>query len=523
MAEQPQSTVCLDIAIDHRLRPLFRPLNTACDSSQGDHVRLVRRLGHDLLRDGKKIRSDEIKMAVYLAMPSTTGGICFVLQQPANNHPYHLGVDTVVESSPTLRALLLEAWNTVSCNSSKPSILDRLPFIRSQDGIDSNLQHLVQERSFAMIKAKRPKVVVCMWKRKSHDEDVGSMRTVEGIGLGRTFASCHQELEPGFHTQLVNAFHPSYAVNYNPHESCFRQLLLLEMTQACGLYADRWHNKCWMDDMREQCKRRASALRQEKITMTSVADAYRRKLVFIQNFIEQTVKMITTREASAHFLYQHLMGFKITGHINDASLCARHLHTYALAIHPDDVDDGDARAIELIASTTLNAVEKLVKNIAGKRQLTWNTQASLLCFKQHGKEKWLENEKLRRILQEFVSKMNDSFILVKMKEIYEYRLLEWSEVLLSLAEQLETLLFDLDEDMWDLDPRQHNACPEASADGHYHAMCQSVLLAASFPKHSVSRRKELRSNQTHAKSPRWKDLNLHCETIAFQNDVHILW
>jgi hypothetical protein len=104
-----------------------------------------------------------------------------------------------------------------------------------------------------------------MWRRKSQDEDVGSMRTVEEIGVGRTFVSCHQELEPGFQTQLVNAFHPSYAVNYNPHESCFRQLLILETTQACGLYAGRWHNKCWMDDMREQCKKRASALRQEKM------------------------------------------------------------------------------------------------------------------------------------------------------------------------------------------------------------------------------------------------------------------
>jgi hypothetical protein len=108
MADQSRPSVCLDIAIDHRLRPLFRPLNTACDSSQGDHVRLIRRLGHDLLRDGEKICSDEIEMAAYLAMPPTMGGICFVLQQPANNHPYHLDVDTVVALSPTIRALLLE-------------------------------------------------------------------------------------------------------------------------------------------------------------------------------------------------------------------------------------------------------------------------------------------------------------------------------------------------------------------------------------------------------------------------------
>jgi hypothetical protein len=110
----------------------------------------------------------------------------------------------------------------------------------------------------------------------------------------------------------------------------------------------------------------------EASTMTSVADAYRRKLGLIHNFIEQTVEMLTMREHSAQFLYQHLIGVEITGHINDASLCARHLHTF----HPDDINDDDAQAVEFIASTTLSAVEKLVKSIAGKRQLTWNAQST---------------------------------------------------------------------------------------------------------------------------------------------------
>ncbi|KAK7177456.1 hypothetical protein PSPO01_16494 [Paraphaeosphaeria sporulosa] len=264
MTNQPRPSVCLDIAVDHRLRTLFRPLHTACDIPPGDHIRLIQTLGRNLLRNGKEISSDEIEMATYLAAPATKGGICFVLDQPANNHPYHLGTDTVVASSPTLRALLLEAWNTVSCGSSKPSIFDRLPFVRSRDIIGSDLHLSIQERSFAIIKAKRPKVVVCMWKRKSQDEVVGSMHAVEGVGVGKTVPKGDFELEPGSHTQLVNAFHPSYAMNYNPHVSCFRQLLMLEMSQACGLYAGRWHNQYWMDDMREQCQRKASALRQEK-------------------------------------------------------------------------------------------------------------------------------------------------------------------------------------------------------------------------------------------------------------------
>lgn len=61
--------------------------------------------------------------------------------------------------------------------------------------------------------------------RESQDEDVGSIRTVEGIRVGRMFASCHQERKPGLQTQLVYVFHLSYAVNYNHHESCFRQFL----------------------------------------------------------------------------------------------------------------------------------------------------------------------------------------------------------------------------------------------------------------------------------------------------------
>jgi hypothetical protein len=154
-------------------------------------------------------------MATYLATPTTTGGIYLVLQQLASNHPYHLGNDAVVAYPPTLRAIILEAWNIVSCGFPKPSIFDKFPFIRSQDITDPDLHYLAQERSFAIIKVKRPKVVGCMGKRTSQDDVVGSMRAVEGIGVGRTFVRREIELEANSHTHLVTAFHLSYAVNYN--------------------------------------------------------------------------------------------------------------------------------------------------------------------------------------------------------------------------------------------------------------------------------------------------------------------
>jgi hypothetical protein len=60
-------------------------------------------------------------------------------------------------------------------------------------------------------------------------DNPGSMRVIESLGVGRTFTSPDCELKLRCNTQRVNAFHPSFAVNYQPHLSCLRQLLILEV------------------------------------------------------------------------------------------------------------------------------------------------------------------------------------------------------------------------------------------------------------------------------------------------------
>lgn len=255
MAEQTRRSVCLDIAIDHRLLPLFKPLSTPNNSTPSNHVILIQKMAQTLRRNEERIPVDEIATTAYLAGPATTGGICFILQQPAVNHPYHLGTNSVIESSPTLRALLLELWPTVSCDSHRPTIIDRLPFVQPKSCITPTLKSRIQERTFAIIQAKCPDVVVCMWRREwssntLENDDPGSMRMLEGIGIGNVFTSACV----GYEIQRVNAFHPSFAVNYNPHLSCFRQLLTLELAQACGIYRGQWNNEKWMDDLRTHCK-----------------------------------------------------------------------------------------------------------------------------------------------------------------------------------------------------------------------------------------------------------------------------
>jgi hypothetical protein len=253
MTEQNRPLTCLDIAIDHRLLPLLQPLPTANSESGSNHVRFLQKTARTLQRNEDKIPEAEVAIAKDLAGPAIKGGICFVLHQPADNHPYHLGTESVLASSPTLSALLLDLWPTVSCGAPRPTVIDRLPFVRPSDQIDHNSKSRIQEQSFAMLKEKKPDVVVCMWRRKQGDNP-GSMRAIEGLGIGRTFSSPGHELEPGCTIQRVNAFHPSFAVNYHPYVSCFRQLLILEVAQACGLYRGLWRNQIWMDELRKDCQ-----------------------------------------------------------------------------------------------------------------------------------------------------------------------------------------------------------------------------------------------------------------------------
>lgn len=269
MTESNRSLICLDIAIDHRLRPLIQPLPSVTSESESNHVRVLQSIARTLRRDGEMISKAEVVTAQALAGRATEGGVCFVLQQPANNHPYHLGTDSVIEWSPTLSALLLDLWPTVTCGAPRPTVIDRLPFVRPNDRIDHNCKSHIQEQAFAMVQEKKPSVVVCMWRRKQGMENMqvdspGSMRVIEGLGIGRTFTSPECELQPGCNTQRVNAFHPSFAVNYYPHMSCFRQLLILEVAHACGLHRGSWRNDVWMDELRGFCQAKVRELSSSK-------------------------------------------------------------------------------------------------------------------------------------------------------------------------------------------------------------------------------------------------------------------
>lgn len=256
--------VCLGVAIDHRLQKLCVKGSPLPSTMRSAHLDDIGQLGSVISRSGDPITQDEIDVTAGLAGPPQIGGVCFLLQQPAQHHPYHLGERLVSEYSPTLRAIS-EVWRVVTMGSGKPVILDRLPFIRPKDNTTATFHAKLQRRSMKILQEKQPDVILCMWQRRrgskgAADEDVALFERFESLGIGRTFNLSDTELLPGVSVKRVNAFHPSYAVNYNPHLSCFRQLLILEVAQAWGRSKNQWVEQEWMGELRQDCSRVASIL-----------------------------------------------------------------------------------------------------------------------------------------------------------------------------------------------------------------------------------------------------------------------
>lgn len=92
----------------------------------------------------------------------------------------------------------------------------------------------------------------------------------QSTGVGKTFAKTQTQLGSELWTKIVNAPHPSYVMNYNPHISCFRELILLEVAYACGVYKKDWVEEFWMKELRERCQLTARKLSRVHITFLSL-------------------------------------------------------------------------------------------------------------------------------------------------------------------------------------------------------------------------------------------------------------
>lgn len=253
---------CLDVAVDHRLRALFRPISPRLNIV-GRHGQQLAELAR--VSTHRIISEHEINVMNQFLGPRYTGGITLILLQPSNYHPYREGFDSVVLNCLTF-TFMNEGFRAASCGSiglgSPPlSLVDSAPYIRPNDSVSVEYKYNMQQSVSRIIREKKPDVVLCMWK----DEERGqrrplTMAQVRSLGVGRDFNTSRISFA-GIPMERVNSFHPSYAANYNPHFSCFRQLLLLNITEACWKYEyGTWHEEQWMKDLKNRCVLKASSI-----------------------------------------------------------------------------------------------------------------------------------------------------------------------------------------------------------------------------------------------------------------------
>ncbi|KAI1423510.1 hypothetical protein F5Y12DRAFT_798346 [Xylaria sp. FL1777] len=353
-------TICLDVAIDHRIRRLCKPTLQQERPEPSEHISILQQHGAKLGRP-----TDEIRVTSQLAGPATTGGILITLKQPRYNHPFDKGIDAVIHDCETFRALE-ELFKVASCDTltlqQHVSLIDLLPFTPQRvESVSIKSLKDSFEASRMAIYAKRPDVVLCagrIWlpnedrnsTARLESEEVidlkGGLQKLETEGVGQPdrygvvgLQGCGPEL---LATSRVNGFHPSYAVNYLPEHSNLRQLLLLNVVKTCGIYRGDWHEVRWMDTLRADCSELTNMLRDKKTSaekapvrghlerVTSgrsrtLADYAQIYCTVQKDFLSTINRMKHSQAQTVENIYNDLLGSKISSKCNDVSVVLRRI------------------------------------------------------------------------------------------------------------------------------------------------------------------------------------------------------
>jgi hypothetical protein len=141
------------------------------------------------------------------------------LTQPPRNQDYSIPTDDIVKNCNTLPALQ-ELAEFFSLPFDRLSIFDAYPFITKMELDLEDVDHSESHTTFhKMILEKRPTVILLGWKSRSFEGFTTKSlqkRTIGAMFPSPTIHYC------GLTFSVVNMPHPSYYMNHNPTESCFR-------------------------------------------------------------------------------------------------------------------------------------------------------------------------------------------------------------------------------------------------------------------------------------------------------------
>ncbi|KAH7012011.1 hypothetical protein B0J12DRAFT_690948 [Macrophomina phaseolina] len=361
--QQNLDSTCLGVAIDHRLRKLFKPVgqrtNIEMRTRERSHVQHIYEMGLDHGLQHRPVSSKELEVTSQLSMPEARGGIAIALLQPAQSHPYDSGIEQVISGCPTLCALA-EVFYTVSRHTviqlDEVTVIDSMPYTEPEDRLSGLERQNKRNDFYRAIKKKRPDVLLCMWKKR---RDMPSLADgTQSLGVGRSFKDPKLPLSSTFLTYRLNAFHPSYAVNYNPQFACFRQLLILEIARACGIQRGEWREAEWMGELRRRCRIKAQSLsNRSNLGMNMLASDFENALQMIERFVRESMQ--TAFQDNQAALYETFIDNIISERCSDASLCLAYVHNTIASVHPDDITEEDDQGMETILKATIKTQRRL--------------------------------------------------------------------------------------------------------------------------------------------------------------------
>lgn len=252
---------CFGIPVDHRLKPLLssQPQKPSW-IALGSHQSTLEQYGCEIDQSescSPASTRDGIRFAKWLAGPMQQGGLLVALLQPARTQRYTGDCENDKDECATLywphEILRLVGGSSLW----KTSSFDAFPFClnwpRNKECPPEmrNAYGIFQQ----MIRQKKPDVILCAWQRpKGFGEAQYCSKGIGATNETETIMVCGRPIK------LVNAFHPSYAINFHPNESCFRHLFLLETAKAFAELDSRWEEEPWMHSLRACCQQRASEL-----------------------------------------------------------------------------------------------------------------------------------------------------------------------------------------------------------------------------------------------------------------------
>lgn len=251
---------CLSIPIDHRLQKLIYGGYEHADIGTSDHVQILRRFGEKIRTRcddeefPQRLPAGLLDFCLELARPEEKGGVAIVLYHPDPSQTYEHGFTSEEERCATLAAVkdLIASSTLGAMDTDAVTILDSMPFMEDDFVKDDPLHTQSHEISTKALVAKQPSVILSCFHSESN---TGFLKLIRHGGVGTESDERLFNLPGTRHSfTKVSAFHPSFAVNYHPYESCFRQLLILQFAKAFAIWQSNWVEKPFMQELRQTSK-----------------------------------------------------------------------------------------------------------------------------------------------------------------------------------------------------------------------------------------------------------------------------